>query len=198
MNGHYFKNDSNLKENLKLIVCNFNGKQYRFYTDSGVFSRTQVDEGSLILLKSLDIPTSTKTLLDLGSGYGPIGIIIKDQCPKIDILQTDVNEKAILLCEKNNKLNDVQTTCEVSDGFKNIKTTFDMITLNPPIRAGKEVVYELYTKSFDHLNKDGSFWIVVRKKQGALSHIKFLETIFKEVKIINKSKGYYVIKCQKH
>lgn len=198
MTSHYFTNDSKLNEELKLITETINGITYRFYTDSGVFSKNTLDFGSVLLIKEVlkDIENKGK-FLDLGCGYGPIGIVISKVNPKLVVSQTDINEKAVILAEKNSKLNDVITKTYHSDGFSNIKDSFNYITLNPPIRIGKKAVFELYQKAYEKLENEGIFWIVVRKKQGALSHLDYLKTIFKKTEITNKSKGYYVIKMQK-
>lgn len=197
MGSHYFINDPNLKEELKLIIENISGSDYRFYTDSGVFSKRRVDFGSKLLIETIIFEKNKQLFLDLGCGYGPIGIVIKDKYPNLDVHQTDINEKAVLLAQKNSTLNNVITNCYYSDGFKNITNKFDVISLNPPIRAGKDAVYQLYDEAYKNLNIDGSFWIVIRKNQGALSHLKYLENIFDKTKIVKKSKGYYVIRAEK-
>lgn len=197
MNNHYFKNDPNLKHDEKEITSSINGILYRFYTDSGVFSKDKLDQGSLILINALDMPETTKDFLDLGCGYGPIGIVVKKTHPNLHVVQTDVNSRAVELCKKNALLNNIKTNCYESDGFENIDGTFDFITLNPPIRAGKIVIFKLYEDAYKSLNNNGQFWIVIRKQQGALSHIKVLEEIFDNVSVVTKSKGYFVVKCSK-
>lgn len=198
MTSHYFTNDSKLSDELNVIEKDINGILYRFYTDSGVFSKNRVDFGSLLLIESLlKNLTDEDNFLDLGCGYGPIGIVVKKQFPKIDVHQVDINEKAVLLTNKNSKLNKVTTKSYLSKGFAEVGEKFSVISLNPPIRAGKKVVFELYQDSYKNLKENGSFWIVIRKKQGALSHLEYLKTIFKKVKIITKNKGYFVICMQK-
>lgn len=197
MGSHYFINDPNLKEELKIIEEDINGINYRFYTDSGVFSKRRVDFGTKLLIETLLIDNKEGLFLDLGCGYGPIGIVIKNKYPLLNVHQVDINKKAVLLTQENSKINNVETECYYSDGFKNVTINFDVITLNPPIRAGKDIVYDLYDQAYANLNAGGSFWIVIRKNQGALSHFKYLEETFDKTKIIKKNKGYYVIKAEK-
>lgn len=196
MSSHYFLNDPELDSELFEIEEEIDGIKYRFYTANGVFSKRRVDLGSLILLNSLDLDNSGR-LLDLGCGYGPIGIVIKKTNPKIDVEQVDINEKAVELTKINSTLNNTITKSYISDGFSSVEGLFDNIILNPPIRAGKKVVFNLYEEAYEHLNKGGNFWIVIRKQQGALSHKKYLESIFDKVEIIRRNKGYFVIKLEK-
>lgn len=197
MTSHYFTNDSNLSKKLNLLETSVNGINYRFYTDSGVFSKNNLDFGSLLLIKTILKSELVGKFLDLGCGYGPIGIVVSKTNPKLEVHQTDVNEKAVLLTSKNSVLNKVKTKCYNSDGFSNITARFNYVSLNPPIRAGKEIIYKLYQEAYDNLETKGIFWIVIRKKQGALSHLEFLKGLFTNVEIVKKSKGYYVIKMQK-
>lgn len=197
MTSHYFTNDPNLKNKLKKIALNSNGILYRFYTDSGVFSKDKVDFGSQLLIETFETNKEKGKFLDLGCGYGPIGIIFKKTHPKWDVHQTDINEKAIELTIQNNNLNNTNNKCYYSEGFNEIVDLFDVILLNPPIRIGKQNVFALYEDAFKHLVDGGEFWIVVRKNQGALSHLSFLEKLFNNAEIINKRKGFYVIKMVK-
>lgn len=195
--SHYFKNDPNLQSNPKTFDMIYNGKQYRFFTDAGVFSKDYIDFGTHSLIKAISLPENSLKALDLGCGYGPIGIILKSEFPHIDMTQADINIRAVELTKKNVEANKVSSTIIHSNGFSNIYDTFDVITLNPPIRTGKEVIYELYKGAHEHLNVGGVFYIVIQKKQGALSHQEYLKKIFNNADIINKSKGYYIIKMIK-
>jgi 16S rRNA (guanine1207-N2)-methyltransferase len=85
----------------------------------------------------------------------------------------------------------------MSNFFEKINDTFDVIISNPPIRIGKQQIFEFYQQSFNYLNAHGELWLVIGQKQGAPSHLKFLQTIFNEVNIITKRKGFYVLKCMK-
>ncbi|MDY0210453.1 MAG: methyltransferase [Acholeplasma sp.] len=197
MSGQYFDNNPSLKHEVKSYQYEFNGNNYRFLTDSGIFSRNYLDFGSETLIKSFTYENGRFKALDLGCGYGPIGILMSKRFPKMDLTMTDVNERAVSYALKNAKENGVQASIYTSDGFDKIETSFDVIWLNPPIRAGKEVIYRLYSDAFSHLNHLGEFWIVIQKKQGAESSINQLNKLFGNCEVMNKNKGYFVIKSKK-
>lgn len=198
MVSHYFTNDSDLSDELRLIEEEINSIKYCFYSDGGVFSKNRVDFGSILLIESLLENLDNKgNFLDLGCGYGPIGIVVKKEFKDIDVHLTDVNLKAVELAKKNSELNEVITKSYPSDGFADIKEKFDVISLNPPIRAGKQVIFKLYEEAYNNLKNKGYFYIVIRKKHGALSHLEYLKKIFNNTEVIKKSKGYYVISMQK-
>lgn len=198
MSGHYFKNDLGLKHDYQSYTIEINGHQYRFLTDAGVFSKTYLDFGTRSLLEVLEIESNDQTFLDLGCGYGPIGIYIKKNYPQLEVTSSDVNERAVNLTKENAKFNQTSLNALVSDGFNEITTRFDVISLNPPIRAGKEVIFRLYDEAYDHLNPMGKLWVVIQKKQGAESTIKYLNNRFNNCKIVSKNKGYYLLVAKKN
>ena len=197
MSGQYFENNSGLKHDIHEYSLSMNGKTFRFLTDSGVFSRNYFDFGSRNLVELFKPFEGAKSFLDLGCGYGPIGTIVKKMYPLLDVSLSDVNPRAIELAQQNLLKNDVFATVILSDGFNEINQTFDIILLNPPIRAGKQTVYNLYKESYHHLNNQGELWIVIQKKQGAESSIKFLKEYFQIVEIVDKNKGYFIIRNKK-
>ena len=133
------------------------------------------------------------SLLDLGSGYGPIGIILKRFNPELEVEMVDVNSRAVELCKLNNSNNSTDIKVHLCDDIERLDHKFDTIVLNPPIRAGKAVIYSLYDKSKKMLNEHGHLYIVIRKAQGAASSIKKLETLFTTVRTIARDSGYLVI-----
>ena len=144
------------------------------------------------------MPNSTKkSLLDVGCGYGPIGITIAKLYPYLNIKMIDINERAISLAKKNVEQNKAQNvTVLKSNIYENIKEeeSFDYILTNPPIRAGKKVIYEIYDGAIKHLNQNGELWVVIQKKQGAPSTIDHLNAIFGNCEIVTKEKGYFILK----
>ncbi|MDY0023590.1 MAG: methyltransferase [Candidatus Izemoplasmatales bacterium] len=194
---HYFtKDNDNLKTNEKEIYVQIEKEKFSFLTDHGVFSKQGLDFGSRLLIESIkDI--KSKNFLDMGCGYGPLGIIYKRFNPESSVLMVDINERAIKLSEKNKKINRVDLNVIASDGFEKIKEIFDLIISNPPIRAGKAVIYKMFADSYEHLSESGIFVYVINKKHGAPSAIKKCEEIFSKVTVINKKSGYYIIKCIK-
>ena len=197
MSGQYFENNPGLKHNIHEYSLSINGINFRFLTDSGVFSRHNFDFGSKTMVELYKPHAGAKSFLDLGCGYGPIGTIVKKTFPFLEVTLSDVNPRAVQLAKDNLLKNDVSATVIESDGFNQIQSLFDVILLNPPIRAGKQTVFNLYLESEKHLQSNGELWIVIQKKQGAESSIKYLQTLFKKVDIVDKNKGYFVIRNKK-
>ena len=192
---HYYTDNSNLASNKREFDYYFDNEVFRFTTDNGVFSKKNIDYGSYILIKTIYKLNLGNSLLDLGSGYGPIGIILKRFNPNVEIEMVDVNSRATELAKLNCQSNKTDIKVHLCENILELNNNFDTITLNPPIRAGKKVIYDLYDKSKEKLNLDGHLYIVIRKAQGANSSISKLETLFKQVVVINKDSGYCVIDC---
>ena len=193
--AHYFTDNNNLTSNPKQFDYYFDNEVFRFTTDNGVFSKGNIDYGSYILIKTIYKCDLGNSLLDLGSGYGPIGIILKHFNPNVDVEMVDVNSRATDLAILNCKQNSLDIKVHLCEDILELEHNFDTITLNPPIRAGKKVIYSLYEKSSNKLNDNGHLYVVIRKAQGANSSISKLETLFKQVVVINKDSGYFVIDC---
>lgn len=141
--------------------------------------------------------TITGNILDLGCGYGVISIVLSSLKDNTRFTAIDINSRAIELTDINARKNGVDINTVVSDGFKEINDNYDVIISNPPIRTGKAVIYQLFSDSYDHLVDGGALYLVIRRKQGAESAIKKLSEMFKEISVIERSKGYWVIKAIK-
>jgi 16S rRNA (guanine1207-N2)-methyltransferase len=191
--SQYFDNDPSLESSPKLIELYKGDFHYSFKTDNGVFAKDGIDEFSLELLKH--IKNIKGSLLDLGCGYGVIGIVLFKENPGITLYQSDINEKAVILTKENCKLNKVSSQVLVSDGYASLDRLFDTVVLNPPIHAGKETVYRLYEETKRHLSPGGQFFLVIHKKHGAESHLKYLRSVFSAVEVLDKNKGLYIIRC---
>ena len=197
MANQYFENNSNLQSEVRKISYFFKGKELTFFADNGVFSKGGIDFGSNLLLKTVDLSNS-KTLLDVGCGYGTIGVTLAKMNPLVSVSMIDVNLRAIGLCELAIKENNVSNAKVFeSNIYENVDGLFDTIVSNPPIRAGKSVVHGIILGAYDHLNDGGSMWCVIQKKQGADSAKKALNLLYKTVEVIEKDKGYEIIKATK-
>lgn len=196
MSHYYTSNNESVKSLEKTIYVKLNERSYSFITDHGVFSKKGLDFGSRLLIESV-LDFEAKRVLDLGCGFGPIGIIYQLNHSDSEVVMVDVNDRAIKLATKNSKFNKAKTDVVLSDGYENVKGLFDLILTNPPIRAGKKVIYQFFEDSFKRLSKNGLFIFVMNKKQGAPSAIAKCGTIFSDVEVINKKSGYYIIKCRK-
>lgn len=162
-----------------------------FKSDNGVFSKNKVDYASLFLVKTfLASEKDVFSILDVGCGYGFIGIVLSKVLNKhVDMV--DINKRAIHLCEMNIKDNEVDATCTLSDIYDNVKNKYDLIITNPPIRAGKQVVLAILKDAQKHLNPEGELWAVIRTDGGVKSIIKELSSTYK-IEIKEKSKGFYI------
>lgn len=196
---HYFTDNRHLRENRKEISFRFWCINYSFITDNGVFSKDGIDFGTKVLLKTLcDRNELEHCILDVGCGYGPIGITLKKIFPDKQVEMVDVNPRAVLLAQENAVKNEVDVTIYESDVYERVNgNTFTDIITNPPIRAGKAVIYKIFEDSYCHLQIGGRLWVVIRKQQGALSALNKIETVFGNCEIVCKDKGYCVLKAEK-
>lgn len=196
---HYYTTDPSVKSEERIIKYILNGKEFFFVSDNGVFSKNHVDIATDFLLKTIHKEVIGK-ILDVGCGYGVIGIVLASSSSVIDVTMLDVNHRALELAKRNAVKNKVSEKVKIleSNGFENVKENFDIIVTNPPIRAGKEIIYNMYKKSKEHLNENGSLYVVVNKKHGAPSTIKFLNNVFGNCEVLDKKAGFNVIKCIKN
>ena len=193
--SHYFIEDPTLEKNPKIVDYDFLNYKIKVVCDKGTFSKYRVDLGTSIFIKTLVTLSLKGYILDLGCGNGVIGMALSkyyEDLIKVDY--SDINPYCIELTKQGLLINNLEGEIFVSDGFSEFDKKYDYIFLNSPISCGKSICYKLYQEAKNHLNNQGTFIIVIRKDKGALSHIKYLSSLFANVEIINKEKGYYVIK----
>ncbi len=194
--SHYYENDGNLKSEIRELSYKYNSSFFMFYSDNGVFSKDAIDYGSRLLLETFlkEEDITNKRVLDVGCGYGFIGITINRLTDSyVDMI--DVNKRAVHLTKRNIKrYNDFKGSAFLSDAYENIKDKYDVIITNPPIRVGKAKLLEIIEGAFDHLTENGALYYVMRKDQGALSIKKKLEET-KKIEILKKDKGYFIFKA---
>lgn len=193
---HYFTNTPPNKQNRREILFRFLGVQLSLVTDSGVFSKGHVDEGTKLLIQSAHEKGLAGKVLDLGCGYGVIGLTLKKLNQDLRVSGIDINSYAVELANENARKNKLDVQFTQGDGI-NTQETYDHILLNPPIRAGKKVIYSLFADAYDHLDKEGKLTVVMRKQHGAPSAIKYCEELFSEVTKLTRSKGFWVFQCNK-
>jgi len=198
MSEHYFTRRPQSAEDRRRFQTELRGFSFLFVTDAGVFSRDDVDEGSRTLIGLMELAPGAR-VLDIGCGYGPIGLAAARLAPQGHVTMTDINERAAELARENARLNGIaNVTVKTGDLFEPVAgETFDVILANPPIRAGKPVVYRLFEEARAHLVPGGAFWVVVHNKQGAPSARAKLKELFGEdaVEEIGKNKGYRVYRA---
>jgi 16S rRNA (guanine1207-N2)-methyltransferase len=191
---HYFSPKQKTPHDVATIMETIGFHTFTFKTDAGVFSKGQFDKGSLLLVSAIP-PQQGKAVLDLGCGWGGVGIVIAKHNPTATVHLSDVNQRALSLARQNAKQNAVEVTIHQSDIMADIGEQFDTIVTNPPIRAGKQVVYEMIRQSHGHLVPEGEFYAVVRTKQGAKSYGEELERVFGNMEIVERKSGYKVFKA---
>lgn len=193
---HYFTNNTNMRSQMRTITFEIEGHVFTFFSDLGVFSKDHIDYGSKTLLKTIlkNTKAPPQNILDVGCGYGFLGITLS-KIYASPVLMTDVNERALHLCETNIKKNNVLGHIKKSNVYENITDKYEMIVTNPPIRAGKKVVLEILLKAKEHLIPSGTLWFVIRKDQGAKSIMKNLEDTY-HCQIVKKDKGFYCIEAK--
>lgn len=194
MNEHYYTSSPESAHQYETCTLVYRGENLRFTTDAGVFSRGEIDFGTKTLMNALPEELSGRGL-DLGCGWGAVGVTVGKKWPGCPMVMSDVNERAVGLARQNAEANGVSAEVIQSDGLENVPGNFDFILTNPPIRAGKETIYRLFRESADRLVGGGSLYLVIRKQQGAESAIRYLKTIFVHVETIDKSGGFWVIRC---
>ena len=193
---HYFTNNENLKSEFRYIDYKYKIFSFSFLSDNGVFSKDEIDYGSKALVETyLSIENKSLKVLDLGCGYGFIGIVISKVNDSL-VTMVDVNKRAVHLTEKNIESNKVNAKVLISDAYSSINEKYDTIITNPPIRAGKDKVLEILINAKDYLNENGSLYYVIRKDQGAKSITKILEDNYR-IELIKKDKGFYIYKANR-
>ncbi|UJL46535.1 class I SAM-dependent methyltransferase [Virgibacillus sp. NKC19-16] len=197
MAEHYYSQQPQSKSSPKTWNYQLRTRLYTFTSDVGVFSKNEVDFGSRLLIEQFREPAILGDFLDLGCGYGPIGIVLADHFPDRNVMLSDINERAITLTRKNAALNRIDNVeCIQSDQFSNlVSRSFAAIVMNPPIRAGKKVVHQLFEGAKAALHDNGELWVVIQKKQGAPSAKSKLEDLFGSVEIVARDKGYFILRA---
>jgi 16S rRNA (guanine1207-N2)-methyltransferase len=198
MSEHYYSRRPAAASDRQAFDTELRGFRMRFISDAGVFSRHGIDYGSRALIERMEIPAGA-SVLDVGCGYGPIGLAAAKLDPACRVTMIDINERAVELARLNAEANGLaNVTVLQSDRFEAVRgQVFDVILTNPPIRAGKSVVHDIFAEAYRHLASGGSLWIVIQNKQGAPSARAKLEELFGKdaVAEIGKDKGYRVYRA---
>lgn len=196
--SQYFENDESIKSSPKWINYEIYQRKFSLKTDLGVFSKDNIDAGTYAFLKVL-IPLQLHgRILDIGCGYGALGLTLASFMPESQFVLSDVNERALNLTKSNiQSLKLMNVTCLQSDIYQNIEGLFNAIVINPPIRAGKKVIYQMFKGAYDYLVDGGSLFIVIRKSHGAFSARDYIESIYGNCTLLKRDKGYYIYQANK-
>ena len=194
MPDHYYTENPNSAHDERRVALRALGNELTFITDAGVFSRDGLDRGTELLLDAL--PALSGRVLDLGCGWGAGGVALGKRWPELDIVMTDINSRAVGLAWRNLTENGVRATVVQGDGFAAVEGKFDAIVTNPPIRAGKAVIYGLFAQARDYLKPDGALYVVIRKQQGAPSALKYLKEIYAQAETVDRGSGFHVLRAR--
>ncbi|MFB8378325.1 class I SAM-dependent methyltransferase [Paenibacillus taichungensis] len=198
MSNHYYSDKPQVAHDRRTTEAELRGWKLRLVTDAGVFSKNGIDYGSRVLIDAIELPAGAH-VLDVGCGYGPIGLTAAKLVPDGHVTMVDINERAVELSKENAKTNGItNVTVMQSNLLAEVKKEdFDAILTNPPIRAGKDTVHTIFEQAYGHLKIGGALWIVIQKKQGAPSAKAKLESLFGRVEEVTKDKGYRIFKAVK-
>lgn len=196
MTEHYYTKDPTSRHEEHAFALECAGRTLQFETDAGVFSKLKLDTGTALLLKALP-ETFHGRALDLGCGWGPVGCCMAARWQHARIALCDVNERAAGLARENLRRNNLSGEVSCGDGLDAVEGAFDLIAVNPPIRAGKAVIYRLFAQSAQRLTAGGNLYVVMRRAQGAESAEKELKTLFSKVETVERGGGYRVFRAEK-
>nr|WP_217365814.1 class I SAM-dependent methyltransferase [Brevibacillus parabrevis] len=195
---HYYTSQPGTAHDEQQFSFVLRGRELRFTTDAGVFSRDRIDFGSVLLIENMEIGSHAR-VLDVGCGYGPIGLTAATLADQGKVTMIDVNERAVDLARRNAERNGIKNIeVRVSDVYSAVQgEQYDVILTNPPIRAGKEIVHRIFTEGHELLVEGGEMWVVIQKKQGAPSALKKLQETYREVIEVDREKGYSIFRAIK-
>lgn len=200
--NQYFDESPDVPSDPKTVLFTFKEIDYVFETDRGVFSYERIDKATRILLDVLSekyYGSQPELIIDVGCGYGPITCVVADQFPQAQIIGVETNQRARDLAIKNCRKNiggdriRIMSPAEVDDTIM-----VDLIISNPPIRIGKDALYELLRGWSTRLNADGQMWLVMAKNLGSDSTAAYLESeCGLKVHRVASKKGFRVLRCVK-
>ena len=198
MSGQYFEKRPASARRPARITVTIRGRPFLFQTDSGVFSREGLDRGTELLLEAIEVGPC-ESILDLGCGYGVIGIVAAHLSQGGHVILTDVNERAAALARANLVANGTRNAeVRIGDVYAPIDDlVFDHILCNPPIRAGRVVVDRIISDAPSHLLDGGSLWLVARTRQGADTLRLRMTKAFDGADVVKRGSGYKVLRSIK-
>lgn len=196
MSDHYYTDRPGSLSEVREIRYSSPIGELTFRTDHGVFSGSRVDYGSDLLIETVyNEETGAKALLDIGCGYGPIGITLGKAWPACKVAMVDVNHRAMELARENAAISGVDALVAGSSEIPDLP--YEVVVTNPPIRAGKETVYGIFAKAFERMVPGGRLYVVIQKKQGAASAVKELERIFGNCETVERGAGFHILRSCK-
>ena len=195
---HYFSENPQSKTNLSLITAHLRGRKFEFFTSSSVFSKKRIDPGTRLLIESMILPKKG-VVLDIGCGYGAVGIAVATFNPELQVFLTDINNRAVVLAKQNAEKNKVKNV-KVKQGnlYDPVgDQIFDCVLSNPPISAGMDIVQAIIQKALARMSNNASLQMVVRSKVGKKLLPPIFENTFGNVTVLSIESGYRVLMAVK-
>lgn len=194
--AHYYDEEQQGPVREREVSFTARGRSFTAVTANGVFSKDSLDNGTALLIEKALLPEDGR-VLDLGCGWGAVGLVVKSLHPGLEVVMSDVNRRAVSLARKNLEKAGVEAEVVVSDGFSNLKGFFDAVLLNPPYAAGRDVCFRLIQESSDNLDSDGSLQLVARHKKGGAALEKKMKEVFGNVDVLGRGGGFRVYRSRK-
>jgi 16S rRNA G1207 methylase RsmC len=174
------------------ITISVRGVTLTFFSSPGIFSKDELDRGTAVLLESMRLPAQG-SVLDLGCGYGVVGLVVGTLAPQLELVQSDVTQKAVTLARENAKRAKIETKVIKSDCYDSLGgVRFDVILVNPPRAAGKDVIRRMISEAPDHLVAGGSLQLVAMTNKGGKSYEKMMLDTFGNCEKIGRGSGFTV------
>lgn len=195
---HYFEYDPNMVSNRHEVRFEILGKKFSLMSDNGVFSKSELDEGTRTLIETSFNHRLNGKVLDLGCAIGTVGLVLKSLLNDLQVTMVDVQHNAVELAKENIKRLKLEgIEAYESNVVESVSTTFDYVLTNPPIRAGKAIVHQFFDGAYKVLKDNGVLLVVIRKSHGAPSAKLYLENLFGNCEILRRNKGFYILKSIK-
>lgn len=197
MSEHYFTRNPAAPHRPLLVRFSLGSTQVLLRTDRGVFSYRHVDPGTRLLAEAF-VPDGARRVVDLGAGYGALGLMLAARFPELSVVMVEINERAARLCRHNAEQNGLAAAVVIGDGLSAFSSeSFDAVVTNPPVRAGRGVIYRWMEEVARVLARGGSFWMVVRTRQGAATLAEAAESRVGPVELVERGGGYRVFRARK-
>ena len=195
---HYFAALPKSETKLGIVYTHLRGEPFKFLTASSVFSKKQVDLGTRLLIEAMRLP-QTGTALDVGCGYGAVGIAAAAFNMRLQVIMTDVNIRAVQLAGRNIKINKVPNV-EARRGYlyEPVKESMvNCVLSNPPVSTGMKTVEAIIAQAPRIMANEATFQMVIRSKIGS----KTIPSVFKETfgncAVLARKSGYRVLIAKK-
>ena len=196
---HYFAVLPKSEAKFGMVRTRLRGNSFQFVTASSVFSKKRVDLGTRLLIGTMVLP-DTGVVLDLGCGYGAVGIVAAASNSRLRVIMTDVNSRAVDLARRNveiNKVNNAEVLCGYL--YEPVKDLiFNCVLSNPPVSAGMETVKAIITGAPKVMASEATFQMVIRSKIGAKTLPSVFNEAFGNCAVLARESGYRVLIAEKH